>query len=211
MIILTVIFLIGGLFYDEINDFIEKKFYQHKVYKSLHYYAEENDQLLLNNVILYLGDDSDKPTVFDHILLADKYIYLVHDIYAKGALYGNIEDNSLFLKDYDMKAHKVTNEVIRNLARMRFLEKALDINPNEKLFFSVVVYNSSLIVPRELKTKTVGNLFLSVDELEKTIKMAEDDQVSNIKHEMTQKVLDMLLERSDKTKADLKKKRNKSV
>jgi hypothetical protein len=206
--VLIALALLVGIFWDELRDFSERKFYHHKVYRALHYYAEEHDQLLLNNVIFFLGD-MDHPTVFDHILFADKYVYLIHDYYAKGALYGNLSDPALFLKDYTFRVRKTTNEVTINFRRLEALEEALSVSHSDKLFVSVVVYNDSLLVPPELVSKEQGNLFLPVRDLERTVIDAEKDDVPSISHEKSQRLLDMLLERSRMTKAELKRRARK--
>jgi|WetSurMetagenome_2_1015567.scaffolds.fasta_scaffold434449_2 hypothetical protein len=204
LFIAVLLALLFGFFYDEIRDFVNRTFYRHRVYKVLSHFAQEQDQLLLNNVSLLLGGDADQPTVFDHILFADKYIYLVHDIYQKGGLYGNLEDPIVFLKTEKGKIFRIPNEAARNTQRLTALQVALKCPPDDHLFVSVVVYNSSLVVPPGIVTQTQGKLFVSINKLEKMLKEAEKDDVPVITHETSEKLLAMLKERSDHTKIRLR-------
>ena len=65
---------------------------------------------------------------------------------------------------------------------------------------SVVVFNNSLIVPKGIARKNQDSWFLPVKDLEKTIKTAEKDDVPPIHHDKSEKLVHMLLDRSNKTK-----------
>lgn len=201
--VLVILLLIWGIFFNEIKAFFEKHYYRQKVYHVLHYYAEENDQLLLNDVNIFLPGDINEPTKIDHILFADKYVYVIHDYYAVGGIYGNLSDPYLFLKSFKGRINKVPNEVSKNIHRVIALEEALSVNHSDHIFVSVVCFNDSLIVPKGIAIKNQDSWFLSTKELEKTIKTAEKDVVPLIHHSKSEKLVSMLKERSDMTKERL--------
>ncbi len=190
------------LFYPQIERFVSRRTYRKKVYKVLHYYAEEKDQLLLNNaMIIFPGEKS--PVIFDHILLADKYVYVIKDIYYDGGIYGNLNDPSLFHEDLRKQVEKIPNPVFVNAERIRKLEKMVNVEPEAKLFVNVVCYNKSLILQNGLKTKEQGLFFLPVNELETTIEAAELDNVQTISHEKSERLINLFKERSERIKNEL--------
>ena len=185
--------------------FVEKHRHKKRVYKTLHYFCDEADQLMLNNVVLYLPGDKSEPTKFDHIVFADKYIYVVSSVFFEGGLYGNVEDSALFRRDDKGKIIKIINPVVQNENKVRKLEAVLDVPHSDKMFVSVVVYNPSLIVPKGIAKKDQTSWFLPVTELEKTLKIAEKDDVTSIDHTKTQALVNMLKDRSDKIKEEISK------
>ncbi len=201
VVVLVLLLFILGFFYYEITAAIEKRTYRHKVYKVLHYYVEEKDQLLVNNAEVDIKGESE-PVLFDHVVLADKYIYLVQDLYFDGAIYGNVSDPYIWMKDNKGKTMRIANPVLTNKKRMEGLEDLIGVSHDDHIFVSVIVYNSSLLVPLNMVTKVRGDFFLSVNDLEKTIKAAEKDEVPPIPHEKTEALVQLFKKRSDEIKAD---------
>lgn len=201
-IILLILLSVVFFFVDDIRNYFEKRYTRRKVYNVLKYFADENDQLLLNNVLLYLPGDKDRPTSFDHLVFADKYVYVIHDYYAYGGLYGNVNDRTLFVRDYHDKVKKVENPVVVNESRVRRLEDLLNVPPESMMFVSVVVYNNSLIVPKGIAKKEQTSWFLPLKDLEKTLKKAELDDVEKIGHEKTESLAKTIRERSEQIKQE---------
>ena len=194
----------------------EKHFHKRKTYKVLKYFCDENDQLLLNKVYLVLEGDEERPTYFDHIVFADKYVYLIDDFFAEGGIYGNTCDKTLFVRDYHDKSNRIPNPILLGEEKRERMEKTLGVDPKDHMFVSVVVYNDSLLVPPGIGKKEQSSWFLPVKELEKTLKEAEQDDVSPLSHQQTEALLTMLKEKSDKVKKTLidnkkKKKQKKAV
>lgn len=215
-IVLIFFILLFALLYPEIKRTLEKHFYRKKIYKVLHYYAEENDELLINDIDLYLSqsDEDLKSTHFDHILLTKKYVYVFLDFYAYGGLYGNLNDNYLFLKNYHNKVQKIINPVLANEINVKKLEHLVH-NPNEdeepSCFVSVVCYNNSLIVSDNLKKNQFSSVFIPYKNLAKEIKVIEQDDVPLIPDALTEALVNNIKKRSDDIKEDIrsKKKRRK--
>lgn len=213
--VLIFLLIIIGFFSPSIKAFFEKHFYRKKIYKILHFYAEENDELLINKVSLYLTrqDQDLKPANIDHILLTKKYVYVFHDFYAKGGLYGNLQDEYLFLKGYDGKVTKVINPVLANESVTKKLEALVtnsEADPKEpSCFVSVVCYNDSLIVSDNLKKNQFSSVFIPIKDLAKELKVVEQDNVPEIPAEMTESLVNKIKERSDDIKEDIKNKRKR--
>lgn len=208
LVVLLFLLAIYGLFRPQIHRFLGRKTYRKKVYKVLHFYAEEKDQLLLNNA-MFLFPGEKEPVVFDHILLADKYVYVVMDIHYDGGIYGNLNDPSLFHEDLKKKVEKIPNPIQVNAERISKLEKMINVEPDAKLFVNVVCYNKDLLLPPGMKKKEQGLFFLPVNELEKTIEAAETDNVQTISHEKSEKLINLFKERSERIKNEIKAKTRK--
>jgi hypothetical protein len=208
-IVILILLSLFFLFDDLLLDRREKKEFQRKVYKELHYFVEEQDQLLLNHVNLYLSPDSADLSLFDHILLADKYVYVIHDFYAHGGIYGNVKDAMLFLKGYDEEIKNIPNPILQNEEEVKKLEEFLSIQHSDKILVSVVTYNSSLIVPDGIGKKEQNSWFLPLSDLVKTIRQAEQDDVTPISHEKTEKIVKALQERSNLIKREIKQQSKK--
>lgn len=193
------------LFNDFAKSHRDRKKFAKRVYNVLKYYADEQDHLLLNDVNLYLGEEKRKPTIFNHVLFADKYVYVITDFSYQGGIYGNIQDGTLFVKDYDGKKLKVDNPIADNEGNVRKLENFLGIHHSDKMLVSVVVHDSNLIVPKEIEKKEQNSWFLPIGELEKTLNLAEQDDVEPISHEQTERMVRTLLERSNLIKKEIKR------
>lgn len=209
IVVLVVFFLllvvsVLGFFHPEIKRAIGRKTYRKKVYKVLHYYAEENDQLLLNNCLIVLPGDKEA-TLIDHLLLADKYVYVVHDLYYDGALYGNLQDPLLFNQPTTGKRKTVRNPVYDNALVVEKLETMVGVGHDVRLFVNVVCYNKSLLVADGMKRKEQGLFFLPVQELSKTIDAAEKDHVPPIAHDKSEKLIALFKDRSDKIKKEYRR------
>lgn len=211
LIVLFIVILVSlfFLFYDKIQYLYEKKKHRKRIYKILHYFAEEEDCYLLNDVKVFLAKDDPEPTCFDHLLFAEKYIYIITDFIAFGGVYGNVKDVSLFLKKPSGKTVPIPNPIISGKERVRRIEEFINSAHEHKLFMSMTVYNPSLIVPKGIHIKDGESNFISVKELEETLRSAEKDNVKPMKDEKTKKLVELLLERSNEIKRSVQNKKKR--
>ena len=139
--------LVAMFFLFEIRNKYEKKNFSNIVYRRLNFLAEDNDYLLLNGVKLNLDPNTNKITTFHHILFADKYIYIIQDVFLEGGLSGTYEDTYLTIKDKKNEhSAKLSNFLLEQRSNIETLSKKLHIDPEESFLFNVVVYNSDLTV-----------------------------------------------------------------
>ncbi len=208
LIILLYLFLLAFsvllFFAPNIRRFFEKRRYRQRVYKALHFYAEENDQLLINNCYLILPGE-ENATRIDHILLADKYVYVVHDFYQDGSVFGNIDDPFLFHQSPSGKKEKIENPLTRNREIIDKLKVLVGVEEDSSLFVNVVCYNKSLLLPPEMIRKEQGLFFLPSNEIEETILDAERDSIPPISHEKSEKLIQMLKKRSEGIKLEYRR------
>ncbi len=209
VLLLFILLSLFFLFYDRIHYFFEKTRHRKRIYKVLHYYAEEEDCYLLNDAEFFLSENDTEPTHFDHLLFTEKYVYIITDFMAFGGIYGNVNDASLFLRKENGKIVSVFNPVIIGKERVRRMEELVGASHEKKLFMSMTVYNPSLIVPKSIHVKDGESNFISLKELDETIRSAEMDNVVPIKDEMTKRLVHSLYERSNKTKKSIRESRKR--
>ena len=80
-------------FYLPLHSHHKKKKFQEYYYKKINSIVHEFDYYLINNFVFKV--ENGKLAHVDHIIFAEKYIYLIFDYYYDGDLQGNIEDKSL--------------------------------------------------------------------------------------------------------------------
>lgn len=179
-----------------------KRNHKKAVYNILHAVAEEKDYLLLNNVTLNIKNKNSEPTLFDHILFGDKYIYLIDDYDKEGGLFGNMVDRYLLIKKGE-RTYKTNNPLFELKNKLTLLENELGIKHKDNLFLAMIVYNNALIVANNLKVKNNEQCFISLKELRDTILSAEKDQVQPLTHQATEELLQILKNNSDRFKEGL--------
>ena len=208
-IVILIVMIIIALLFERIQIHLEKYHTHNKVYKVLKSFADENDHYLLNDVELYMDSRNAEPTVFDHILFADKYIYVISDLTAFGGIYGNAKDATLFLKNEKGEIKNINNPLLTCERKVRLLEAAIGANSSKHLIIGVTVYNNSLIVPKNIKVKNQDNCFLPVKELYETLEEAEKDDVTSFEDRKTKELVDMIKKRSDAVKEDVRRNKTK--
>ncbi len=204
ILLLCILVSVFFLFYDKIHYYFEKTRHRKRIYKVLHYFAEEEDCYLLNDAEFFLSENDAAPTHFDHLLFTEKYVYIITDFMAFGGIYGNVNDASLFLRKDSGKIVTIPNPVLNGRERVRRIEELVGASHEKKLFMSMTVYNPSLVVPKSIHIKDGESNFISLKELDETIRLAEQDNVAPIKDEMTKKLVHSLYERSNKTKESIR-------
>lgn len=205
--IIVAILLLAALIALFLPTFIRKyylKYHREIVSKKLYQYAQENDCILLNDVCLYLYGDVDEPTRMDHVLFADKYIYVFLDFAKEGGIYGNPNDPYIFYESLKGNIESVENPIATNEMKIRRLAESLKIIEEDKILVSVIVYNESLIVPENLRKMDQGSFAISLNEMSKILSKAEKDDVDSMAHAHTQDLANKIYERSNQVKEQLK-------
>ncbi len=209
--ILILLVLIIGFFYSDIKRTFDEHFCRKKIYRTLHYFVEENDELLVNGVDMYLSaeDEDLKPTHIPHILLTKKYVYVVSDFIADGGLFGNLNDEYLILKDLKGNSKKILNPVLQNELVTSQLENLVKEQAKKTIeepscFFSIVCYNDSLLIADNLKKNDYPSIFIKAKNLGKVLKEIEKDNITPIPAEYTEILAKNIKKRSDDINEDIR-------
>ena len=115
------------------NDF--KMFYYKRIYKL----AMDKDYYLINN-FLFKIDDSHVGRI-DHILFAEKYIYIMNDFYFDGDITGKENDKSIILIDKMGKKSYYDHPITLNKLMVSRLAMVTGMNPS--LFIGICVINDN--------------------------------------------------------------------
>lgn len=209
VLLLLILLFIFLLCFDALSVQLERRRHRKRIYHILYRYADEEDCYLLNDVRVFLSKDDMEPTKLDHILFTEKYIYLITDFLAFGGIYGNVKDASLFLKGTDGKIQTIPNPILIGQNLVHNLEDDVMIGHEKHAFIAMTVYNSSLVVPKGIHAKDYESCFISVDELEETIRNSQEDSVSPFSDEKLKMLVDIIKERSDQVKEQLEKNKKK--
>lgn len=136
IVILAIFVVVVGIFvffliYSPIKRKRERKNFQYYYYKYIYKVAMVRDYYLINN-FLFRIDDSHVAKI-DHILFADKYIYLIIDSYFDGDIVGKEDDQSIVRihksgkKYYEDNPILTTNKLVNKLSLVTGIDKSLMI------------------------------------------------------------------------------------
>ena len=111
--------------------------------------ANMYDYYLINKLALKSNDDS--RLNIDHLLLANKYIFVIKDYYFDGSLKGKEVDNSwvyYFGSKKNPKQEYINNPISENIARTRKLSMITGLD--DSLLISIVLVNDDCDLSLEL-------------------------------------------------------------
>ena len=117
---------------------IERDFKYH-YYKRIYKIAMDKDYYLINNFLFRI--DSAHVARIDHILFADKYIYIINDFYINGDIDGKENDASLVVIPRQGKKYYIDNPVLANANLVKKLSMITSINPS--LMIGVCIINDN--------------------------------------------------------------------
>lgn len=177
-----------------------KKQYKEFDYKKVYQIAFDNDYYLINKFLFRIS--STQVGNIDHILFADKYIYLIHDYYYNGDLTGNFNDQALVLINKDGQKAYVDNPLIESAKILNSLSNVTAIDKN--MFIGICLLNDEC----RYSVEHVGSQLYLIqrNKLKTLIKTIESRDIGKINPEQLQKVVKAIdkLNRRKKTKAEEK-------
>lgn len=168
-----------------------KKHYKEATYLILSRYAKLNDYLLLNN---YKIDFDDKHVGYiDHILITNKYIFIINDFSLSGVISGELKERYLKVVNFKKEVEEINNPLNYNIN----LIKRFNIYNNLDSSFVkgiVVIDNDSVI---NIKGMSSSFMMTTRNKLKSIINNFERDNVKNLKEETIVKFINYL-DRSNK-------------
>ena len=149
LLILGTVIVLALLFYLVYKFFISKKLMRFIVSRKLYRFANLNDYLLLNEYKIKIDDKHDG--IINHVLITNKYIYVIHDFPYSGVIVGSANEEQLKL--VDKKGERLIANMLnynRNLTKRLGLYNGLD---NTFLKGIVVLSNDSLVDISDIPTQ----------------------------------------------------------
>ena len=154
-----------------------KKNFKYFYYKRLYKIAMDRDYYLIND-FLFKIDDSHVGRI-DHILFADKYIYIMTDSYFNGDIIGKEDDKSVIVLGRDGKKYYDDNPLITNKKLINKLSLITGINP--ALIIGICIINDNCRYG--IQTSSKSFYYIQSNKLKALIKAIESRQVGAINKE----------------------------
>ena len=154
-----------------------KKNFKYFYYKRLYKIAMDRDYYLIND-FLFKIDDSHVGRI-DHILFADKYIYIMTDSYFNGDIIGKEDDKSVIVLGRDGKKYYDDNPLITNKKLINKLSLITGINP--ALIIGICIINDNCRYG--IQTSGKSFYYIQSNKLKALIKAIESRQVGTINKE----------------------------
>lgn len=154
-------------FYPLFRKLTYRKAFNKKYYKVINKLVLDEDYLLINNFVI-----KNLKLKIDHIVFANKYIYLIKDAYFEGALEGKIKDNKLIY--YPYRNREVLTTVNPYVQLKEDYDNIVRLAGIDAHFFQLItLINDDVLINLE-KTDVLNYHVVSKSNLISTIKNIEN-------------------------------------
>ena len=181
-IVLAIIFVLSFLFfifYPLIKRSVLKRNFVRSYGRTIYQLANVHDYYLINTLLLKANDDS---TIdIDHLLLADKFIFVIKDYYFNGSLHGKDSDNSwvyYFGKVSNPKKKIIKNPLKENNERLKKLSMITGLE--KSLLIPVVLVNDDCDLVFEAKDQ-IDNYVIKRNQFKNLLASIENRDVAPLK------------------------------
>jgi hypothetical protein len=183
--VILALFLIFLLFFP----FIRRSYIFHNFkkvyYKKINNIVLNNDYLLIND--LTLNDRDGKICTIDHLVFAQKYIYVIKDRYYRGGVSGKKEDNVWLF--YGKQGQREEFENPMNINKKRIDKLANITHFDKEYFISIVLINNDCVI-KNLKSLNSGDSYIvPYGKLNSLIKTIESRDVAPIEQKGLEKAV----------------------
>ena len=145
-------------------------------YKRINKIVLNHDYLLINDLVL--KDHNGKICTIDHIVFAEKYIYVIKDRYYRGAISGQKDDNVWFF--YGKKGVKEEFENPMHINEKRIQKLSNITHFDNEYFISIILINDNAIVKNLKGMNTKNSFIIPKSKFKKLIKTIESKDVPDI-------------------------------
>lgn len=190
VILVTLIFIF--LLYKNI---LSKKRIKKITMNRLYRFANVNDYLLLNNYKIQIDDKNEG--VIDHLLITDRFIYVIHDFNLSGVIEGRYFDeqlNAVINKEEKYIANPMNYN--RNMAKRLALYQGLD---NSYLKGIVVINNDTIVNIDEIPDQYA---IVKANKLIKTIKKMDGIKIKPFKEDTIVDFINLLNKENEQKNSD---------
>lgn len=153
-----------------------KERYRYIYYKKVREIADKYDYYLVNNV----GIDSRDEVIckIDHILFANKFIYVIKDRYYRGAISGEKDNVKWYFHPNDTEVLEMDSPLIQNSRRVDHLSAVTQID--RSYFISIVIINDNCEVKSNNDLNSDDSYIVSLSQLPRLIKFIESRKVAKL-------------------------------
>ena len=136
----AIVLIVGALLYFPLRRKWMMKHYKEAYYRSIRKIVQNEDYYLINKYVFLTGDK--KKAIIDHIIFAEKYIYLISSYYMDGDITGDKGDQSLILYPKNGKKIYIKNPLVQSKLLLDQLNFSTDLD--KSLFICVALVNDSV-------------------------------------------------------------------
>ena len=201
-LIIVPIIVIAGLFcaiYFPVRKRRMRTQYKYHYYRFIYKEALLQDLYLINNFMFKI-DDTHYGKI-DHILIANKYIYIINDYYFDGDIEGKDTDASLIFISRNGKKKYMDNILLDNMKLMNKLSLITGINSSLMIGISMVNKNCNCGVA----SSTKSHYIIQEDKFKMLLKAIESREIGNINQEQLASAVQAIDKLNRKTKKNAKK------
>lgn len=191
---LVVAVILGFAIYFITNNTKASKKFKYKYYKKVYKIVLNNDYFLLNN-FEFKVDDKTKARI-DHVIYADKYIYLINDYFYPGELSGKEKDPSLIYQDKKGEKNYTENPLITSRKIITYLSILTGIESS--IFIGIGLTNSDS--KHLIESNSTQCFVVQVNRLKKLIKTIESRPIGKISDKDMMRIVDATKDLCNKNK-----------
>ena len=180
----AIVLIVGALLYFPLRRKWMMKHYKEANYRSIRKIVQNEDYYLINKYVFLTGDK--KKAIIDHIIFAEKYIYLISSYYMDGDITGDKGDQSLILYPKNGKKIYIKNPLVQSKLLLDQLNFSTDLD--KSLFICVALVNDSV----NLTLNGDGKQFYIIQnkKLKPLIKAIESRDIDPMDDELLKKCVD---------------------
>ena len=187
LMVIALTLLIFLYIYPSIKRYKESKHFNKFIYRKVYAIAMLNDYYLINNLPLYSENDEEYAINIDHILISNKFMYVIKDLYYKDVINGNKNDKVWLSYDKLGRTTEFKNPLMLNLIRCDRFSEAQQID--RSYFISIVVVNNDIQMKNIDDISTSNSYICKKKDLKKLISKIEKRNVSNFNPEGLEKAV----------------------
>ena len=193
IIVVPIVVIVGLflLFRFPVAHLYQRVNFNNYVYHRLYRIVLNNDYYLINNYVFSI-DEVHKVKI-DHIVFADKYIFICIDRYNEGNLMGSDTNASLILLSRNGDKNYVDNPFISLSTTLRQLSSATGL-PTEMMIGLIIVNDDCQI---KIDSKSSQLFLLNRKQLTKLIKTIESREIAKINPKELDAAVKALYERNE--------------
>ena len=174
ILFILVVFSICYIFIDDLKNLFVGLTKKKRINSKLKKFAIDHDFPLLSDVVIQIREDA--YIKIDHIMIGDKYIYVIASKCYYGYLNAKAIDEKWVLYKREKLIH-VDNPLKNNKMRIRYLSKLLDNTSMED--FVNIIYLSKPVVTSKIECTSKNEFVLFEDDFEKFIDVYEKECALN--------------------------------
>ncbi len=198
-IVLFVLVVLAFLFWIIYPIFQTKRMRRHPkqaFYRKVLKIANYRDYYLINEFKVH-SDDEYSPSV-DHLLLGNKYIYLIYDYYFEGAVDASLEDDYWIYHKMDGSKVKISNPIKKSKKISEYFAVANSIDPAYMVTI-VLINNDCFISP--IKNASQKEKLVTLSKLEKLIGSYESQDIGNFDEKGMSRLIGLFAEKKNNVRS----------